>query len=289
MILGVDVHVGYGRIDWARVKAAGVEFSIPRCSEGNEPGRDDPRYIENVAGAINHGIITGPGYHVGWTLPWGNGRPAGRSPKEQATRAFAVANKIQLPLHGLPHVLDLEWPPHWKRDPDGKLIDLWAKWEVTPTLIADWALAYLEEATRLWGRRPILYTYPDYWKNLGDEGKRPEWVEYDLWLARYTHPHVWMPPASYAWQSLGPWERPTLVQFSAEGSPIMVPGIGACPVDRDVFLGSLDDLRRYCGWDPEAETQPEIATSAATYPTVHPTPDTAGDFLARDVSDLDDE
>lgn len=284
MVLGVDVYSGYGRIDFKRAKAAGVEFCIPKCTEGNEPAKDDTRYVENIAGAVSTGMLVGPGYHYAYPLRSGKGLPAGRSAKEQAKRAFVVAERTPRPLHGLPHALDIEWPPHFEKDGHGGYVDLWKTlWDVTAEFIAEWTLEYLAEYTRLARRKPMVCTMPDFWDNLDEFGMAKEFADYDLWLMNYTHPNVWMPPDGFRWRQVGPWKQPTFVQFSAEGSPIMIPGIGVHPLDRDVFLGSLEELRRYCGWDPDAITERELSNPPST-PIVHALPDTL-DFLKRPIGD----
>ena len=51
MIKGIDVSDNNGRIDWAAVKAAGVQFAIIRLGFGNDDtSQDDIRFEENVAG-----------------------------------------------------------------------------------------------------------------------------------------------------------------------------------------------------------------------------------------------
>lgn len=60
--LGIDVSKWNQEIDWAAVKEAGIEFAIIRCGyRGASTGAlvIDPRYEENIAGAIEAGIPVG--------------------------------------------------------------------------------------------------------------------------------------------------------------------------------------------------------------------------------------
>ncbi|MCM1266765.1 MAG: glycoside hydrolase family 25 protein [Bacteroidales bacterium] len=60
--LGIDVSKWNQEIDWAAVKEAGVEFAIIRCGyRGASTGAlvIDPRYKENIEGAIEAGIPVG--------------------------------------------------------------------------------------------------------------------------------------------------------------------------------------------------------------------------------------
>ncbi|MBR0466879.1 MAG: glycoside hydrolase family 25 protein [Clostridia bacterium] len=60
MIKGIDVSDNNGKINWAAVKAAGVDFAILRIGYGNDDvGQDDKRFEENVAGCEANGIPWG--------------------------------------------------------------------------------------------------------------------------------------------------------------------------------------------------------------------------------------
>ena len=60
MIKGIDVSDNNGRIDWAAVKAAGVQFAILRLGYGDDiTSQDDVRFEENVAGCEQNGIPWG--------------------------------------------------------------------------------------------------------------------------------------------------------------------------------------------------------------------------------------
>ena len=49
-VRGIDVSTHQGRIDWERVKAAGVAFAILRCGFGSDmPSQDDKQFARNVA------------------------------------------------------------------------------------------------------------------------------------------------------------------------------------------------------------------------------------------------
>ena len=60
MIKGIDVSEWQGAIDWAAVKAAGIEFAIIRCGYGDDiASQDDKTYAANVAGCEANGIPYG--------------------------------------------------------------------------------------------------------------------------------------------------------------------------------------------------------------------------------------
>lgn len=59
MLKGIDVSRHQGAIDWARVKAAGVEFAIIRAGYGKYAYQEDPCFEDNIEGAYNVGIPVG--------------------------------------------------------------------------------------------------------------------------------------------------------------------------------------------------------------------------------------
>lgn len=56
---GIDVSVHQGKIDWKKVKAAGIDFAIIRAGYGREISQTDKRFEENYAGAKAAGIKVG--------------------------------------------------------------------------------------------------------------------------------------------------------------------------------------------------------------------------------------
>ena len=57
---GIDVSYWQGKIDWKKVKAAGVDFAIIRCAYGsNKSSQDDSKFAANVKGCIAYGIPYG--------------------------------------------------------------------------------------------------------------------------------------------------------------------------------------------------------------------------------------
>lgn len=56
----IDVSIHNGAIDWAKVKAAGVEGAIIRCGYGRDlKKQDDARFAANMDGAIAQGLRVG--------------------------------------------------------------------------------------------------------------------------------------------------------------------------------------------------------------------------------------
>lgn len=244
MILGVDVSIVQGVVDWSKLFDAGVRFAWLKCSEGNKRGRDS-RFALNVRDAKAAGVYVGA-YHFCYPLPSGANVDAGRDPVSQARRAFAEADQLGRLPGELPPACDIEWPA----------VNEWTRWGVTAASIADWTLAYLEEAARLWDRTPVLYTYPAFWKALGEAGKADAFARFPLWIAHYKHLGPGLPPEADRPIVPAPWDDWTVWQFSGDKGA-RLPGC-AVDIDRNVWRGDLDGLRRLAGIDPEAETRPDL-------------------------------
>jgi len=57
---GIDVGYSNGTINWAQVKAAGIQFAILECGYGDDyTSQDDPTFAHNVAGCEANGISYG--------------------------------------------------------------------------------------------------------------------------------------------------------------------------------------------------------------------------------------
>lgn len=283
MIPGVDVYQGYGPIDWNLVAASGVRFAWIKCREAND--YKDENYERNVQRARATGIHVGA-YHVAHPLPKDvPGRPfkTGRTPLEQAELFFKGCAGLGSDPGELSPALDLEWPA-----PED-----WQKWGCSAQQISDWARECCEAMALLWGRLPIIYVYPHWWRTLA-HGADVSWAaRYPLWLADYGWRDEGSPPDDWnaphlSWVSSA-WERWDACQHSAQGSSVRVPGIPACPVDRDVIRDE-ETLRRLTGqsaWDPDADTQPRLVPIVRP-PVPHHHPMT-GKLLDHPSIDEDDD
>lgn len=241
MILGCDVSSLQGSIDWRRVANSGVRFMWSKCSEGNEPSRNDKRFQDNVDGAKDAGVFIGA-YHFAYPLK----RGAGNDPIEQARRAFSVCGGMGSRPGELPPLFDIEWPAP----------DQWVKWGVTASSISQWSQTYCEEASRLWRRDPVLYTFPWFWQSLAT-GANVSWARrYYLNIAHYKHPKEWLPPAGSNPIVPSPWSEWTFWQYSANGG-LHLPGIG-CDVDRIVYRGTEAELKALCLVPEEPTTSPDL-------------------------------
>ena len=182
MIKGIDVSIIQGNIDWSALAASGIQFCIIRCGVGNSG--IDSNYIKNVAGAQAAGLKVAA-YNFLYPLPPQAGNPS-RDPVAQAQMHAKAAGSVSVIC------CDLEWPTQ----PD------WAKWGCSAAQIGEWTVAYLQAYQSLTGITPLVYTYPDFARQVN----LPAAVgNYPLWIASYEPtPNIPKPWTDWAiWQTTG--------------------------------------------------------------------------------------
>lgn len=209
LIRGVDVSAFQGVVPWGMLAHLGFRFGLLRCSIGNE-NREDVKFDANVKAAREAGVAAGP-YHFAYPLPH-------LDPRAQAQHAFKLADAgghaLGQQVGDMRPALDLEWPPPEKTGQTAG--QEWKKWGCSARQILDWGLAYLEEAELLWGVKPLVYTYPYFWRCLSAAGGLDGYAPYPLWMADYrasgrvpkpterpTVPKPWGPDSVVMWQHDG--------------------------------------------------------------------------------------
>lgn len=199
---GVDVSRWNGAIDWPRVRASGAAFAFIKATEGGDIL--DPRFAANWEGARRAGLPRGA-YHFFYFC-----RPA----IEQARWFIAHVPKDP---GALPPVLDVEWnneSPTCRRRPP-------------PAEVRAEMTVFLEALTRHYGRRPVIYTPPDFFR----DNDLARLSDYPFWL-RSTAGH---PQAVYPGQPWAFW------QYTGTG---VVPGIEG-RADINVFAGDPAQWSRW--------------------------------------------
>jgi hypothetical protein len=149
-IRGIDVSRYQGKIEWAKVKQAGIRFAFIKATEGTD--YVDPYFAVNWDEAREKGIARGA-YHFF--------RPA----QDGKAQAEHFLKQVKWTKGDLPPVLDLE------------VTD-----EVTAAAIRREALEWLETVENATGMRPLVYTLPHYARSYLD-GKL---ARYPLWVVDLT-------------------------------------------------------------------------------------------------------
>jgi GH25 family lysozyme M1 (1,4-beta-N-acetylmuramidase) len=149
--LGIDISRYQVRVDWNRVRAEEVKFVMIKAMEGTWP---DSRFKEHWAGSKAVGLLRGV-YHY---------YRDEQDPKTQARKLHELLQSTG-DLGELPPALDIE--------------------EINnPRLSASKIKVCLEELTKVFGRKPFVYTRATVWNpKIG----KVSWAsQYPLWIAHYT-------------------------------------------------------------------------------------------------------
>ena len=161
---GIDVSKFQGKIDWQRVKAAGIEFAFVRVGwAGYEGGIDegkDPHFDANMRGAAAVGIPVGVYVYSYCKTP----EAAKRAAKEAV--ALCAPYRLTMPL-----VFDIE---HDQNVPIYR--------SMSRAQVSDICAAFLAEVEKA-GYYAMLYTYKSFVNESLDMSKLSRW---DFWLAHYT-------------------------------------------------------------------------------------------------------
>lgn len=200
-IHGIDVSRWQGDIDWLQAKRAGVSFAFIKATEGGDVA--DPKFDLHRKGAKAAGVPWGA-YHYFYFC-----RPAA----EQA-RWFIK----HVPKGGeLPHVLDMEWNPKSRtctRRPSGREVMSEAR-------------TFLNILEAHYGRRPMIYTTVDFYRDTGIGRMR----DAEFWLRSVAGHPISVYPGAY-------W---TFWQYTGTG---LIPGIDG-KVDINVFRSSRENFGRW--------------------------------------------
>ena len=163
---GIDISKHNGTIDWAKVDASGIDFVLIQAGYGNDLSQKDPKFDENVQGALAHKLHVGA-YWFSYAIS-----------AEDAKKEAEVCKQVVAPYKGklaFPVAFDYEY----------ESITYALKQGVTTTnaLIDAIARAFMD-SMKASGWYVNLYTNIDFIKS----GKFSTSTinAYDVWLADYS-------------------------------------------------------------------------------------------------------
>lgn len=154
---GIDVSSYQGKIDWAKVKADGIDFVIIRAGWGKT--NVDPKFRTNVEGAVSAGLNIG----VYWFL-------YAKNEEDIVLNAKKCLDTIE-PYR---RAINLKVWADWEGDSDKY------KPGLTKAIRTSWVKRFCEEIKKSLFDVGI-YANPDYLKN-----KFNDVSDYPLWLAYYA-------------------------------------------------------------------------------------------------------
>jgi lysozyme len=194
-IRGIDVSAHQGRVDWHGVKAEGYGFAFVKATEGAV--YTSATFKRNWQGTKEAGLLRGA-YH--YFL--GN-----MNPEKQAEHFL---NVVQPQAGDLPPVLDIE-----------------VSRGVSRLHLAAVVLAWLKHVEAATGLKPIIYTYPSFWRS----SVGVDMSDYPLWIAHYRRKTPSLPKG---WKDYLFWQYDDRGHLSA---------VQHNPVDLNVFQGSQQQLQ----------------------------------------------
>ena len=163
---GIDVSSHQGLIDWAKVKAAGIEFAIVRAGYGQYSTQVDAKAHQNVFGAL------GAGLHVG--AYWFS---YATTPEEAKAEADLCADTIEK------YKGQLDFPVYFDYEYDSEIYSKQKGIIPTQSLRESLAKAFCEEIEAR-GWRAGVYTNLDYLRTRWRKEALKSW---EIWLADYTN------------------------------------------------------------------------------------------------------
>lgn len=223
-ITGIDVSAYQRDVDFAAVKDSGHAFAFIKATEGN--GWVSRQFRKQFRDAGRAGLLRGAYHFARWES---DGDPVVDANDEAAHFAEVVLSSGVVEL---PPVLDLEWITGEHRDPDELVL---------------WARTFLVACERRFGRWPVLYTGPSFWRYCLLPDKRDlslELTSWLLWIVDYTPGATQPRPMKDA-----PNWRWTFWQWTGQGACAGVRG--KCDINR--FNGTLDELHLLAGLGPQTK------------------------------------
>jgi lysozyme len=194
---GVDVSRWQGDIDWVKLRTQGANFAYIKATDGGD--HLDPMFKTNWRGAKAAGVKHGAYHFFYWC------RTAG----EQAD--WFIRNVPRDP-DALPPVIDVEY--------NGESS---CKMRLSRAKILEKMQVFMDKLERHYGKRPIIYTAPDFYADNLDG----EFLKYPFWLrAVAQHPTKVYPGRKWVF-----W------QYSGSGLTQGVSG----KIDLNVFHGDEGD------------------------------------------------
>ena len=165
-VKGVDVSVYQGSVDWAKAKAAGIDFAIARVSDGT--GNPDTEFPSNWPNMKTAGVVRAVYQFY---------RPS-EDPIAQADLMLGMVSKAGgFQAGDMPAVMDIE------------VTDGLSPAQIQASM-QKW-LTYVETKT---GRKPIIYTAAFMSSNVGTG-----FTAYPLWVANYGPSCPTMPSSWTQW------------------------------------------------------------------------------------------
>jgi len=182
MLQGIDIYQGSGKIDWVKVKQAGISFCFIRAAYGD---RADSAALDNLRAARAAGLVCGVYHFI----------RASKTEAAQIALMKSLVESLGIGKGDLPPVIDVEDNPFydgaWDRACNASYLEM----------VKNWTQAM---QARL-GAPPIIYTRASFWQQLGNP---KAFADNPLWVASYRADQPRLPDG---------WQQHTFWQYSESG------------------------------------------------------------------------
>ncbi|MBL1086377.1 lysozyme [Streptomyces actinomycinicus] len=202
---GHDVSSHQEDVDWSAARATGARFVYIKATESTD--YRNPYFSEQYADARKARLFRGA-YH--FALPDRSGGA------RQAAYFLRHGGDRRADGWTLPPALDIEYNPY---------SDEHRCYGLSRSRMVRWIRSFSDEIKRETGRRPVIYTTSQWWKQCTGDSRAFS-SSHALWIAR----HGTSRPGSLP----GGWRYWTFWQYRTEG---------ALPGDQNLFNGSVGRLR----------------------------------------------
>jgi MYXO-CTERM domain-containing protein len=222
LLQGVDTSSGQGTVDWAKAKAAGVDWVIMKVTQAAD--YDDPGFTPNWGPAKTAGVVRGAYCFFDATV-------------DGVTQANYFLSKMgPLDAEDLAPTLDVECPT----GANNCLGYAGGTGAVPAATYRKNLLDFMNTVEAATGRKPILYTYSSFFSGTGAAGTGTNvdttgFDAYPLWLADYSGTSCITVGVPQPWTEVHVW------QYGDTGSFNGISG----NVDEDHMIGSIEELT---GW-----------------------------------------
>ncbi len=160
---GIDVSKYQGDIDWAQVRASGVQFAWIKSTEGAD--HMDEKFQQNWINAKAAGLPRGAYHFVYWCRP----------PHEEMNW---FKQNVPIDPDALPPVLDVEATPTSKT----------CKRKLYREEVLRDMREMLLDMERHYGKKPVIYSTVDFYQSILHPN---EFSDYQIWVRSTKHPpHV---------------------------------------------------------------------------------------------------
>ncbi|WP_382303766.1 GH25 family lysozyme [Herbiconiux sp. UC225_62] len=236
---GMDISYWQGdaaHIGWKFATERGATFTYVKVSEGSYGGIAT-RYAQQREAARSRGLYTGPYHFANPNRSYASGADQARLFAGYSKEWHTTGNPLWAPGEkSLPPMVDLEWNPYPEDGDDC--------YDRTPAEMVAWIHDFVDTASELFGRAPVIYTSASWWSLC--TGNSPDFGDNPLSLAYWT-----------ADKAAGPAEIPvgwTAWTFWQHGNDdtVYTPAGELLPGDQQFFNSTaIGDLESFANSGPK--------------------------------------